>query len=953
MHGGLFLTINQPSSQIPYFYRKPHGMLTKDTDKKLFLLDAYALIFRAYYAFAKNPRINSKGFNTSAVFGFTNALLDVIKNEQPTHLAVCFDPPEPPGRTKTFEGYKANRDATPEDIKLSVPFIMQLLQGMNIPIYMESGYEADDVVGTLAKQAEKEGFTTYMMTPDKDFGQLVSENIFMFKPARMGNSAEVWGIPEILEKFGLTRVEQVIDTLGLMGDAVDNIPGVPGVGPKKAQQLIEQFDSVEGIYQNLDQLKGKLKENLENNKEQAFMSKLLATIILDVPCTFNAEDCKMSEPNKEELRELFNELEFRRMAERILGDAPVVQAIKPDSEQFSLFGGGAEEKAEPSFATLDTTDHDYQLVEGQEAIDQLIADLQKQNVICFDTETSQLNPLLAELVGLSFSYEKGKGFWVPAPKDRAEATDFVAQFAPVLTNPNIVKVAQNLKYDFHILMNYGLEVKAPWHDTMINHYIQEPDSNRRSMDILAENLLDYQPVSITKLIGKKGKNQKSMADLDPASITDYAAEDADITLQLFHKLTPDLEKANGTKVFEEVDMPLVPVLARMEREGINLDTDFLNQYSQDLGKELVGIEQEIYDHAGSEFKISSPKQVGEVLFDRLKVIEKPKKTKTGQYATNEEVLRQLAGKHPIIDKILEFREVAKLKSTYVDSLPKLVNPNTKHIHTSFNQVVAATGRLSSDNPNLQNIPVRSERGKKIRAAFIPRNEEYTLLAADYSQVELRIIAALSGDEGMISAFQNGQDIHASTAAKVYDLPIEEVTRELRSNAKTVNFGIIYGISAFGLSQRIDISRKEAKNIIDSYFEKFPGIKTYMDKSIENAREHGYVETILGRRRYLRDIHSANATVRGFAERNAINSPIQGSAADIIKLAMIDVDQKLREGNWKSKMLLQVHDELVFDAHKDEVDKLTTLVKSSMENAYKMEVPLEVDANTGSNWLEAH
>ena len=928
-------------------------MLTKDTDKKLFLLDAYALIFRAYYAFAKNPRINSKGFNTSAVFGFTNALLDVIKNEQPTHLAVCFDPPEPPGRTKTFEGYKANRDATPEDIKHSVPFIMQLLQGMNIPIYMESGYEADDVVGTLAKQAEKEGFSTYMMTPDKDFGQLVSENIFMFKPARMGNSAEVWGIPEILEKFGLTRVEQVIDTLGLMGDAVDNIPGVPGVGPKKAQQLIEQFDSVEGIYENLDKLKGKLKENLENNKEQAFMSKLLATIILDVPCTFNAEDCKMSEPNKEELRELFNELEFRRMAERILGDAPVVQAIKPDSEQFSLFGGGAEEKAEPSFATIETTDHDYQLVEGQEAIDQLIADLQKQKVICFDTETSQLNPLLAELVGLSFSYEKGKGFWVPAPKDRTEAQALVAQFAPVLTNPNIIKVAQNLKYDFHILMNYGLEVKAPWHDTMINHYIQEPDSNRRSMDILAENLLDYQPVSITKLIGKKGKNQKSMADLDPASITDYAAEDADITLQLFHKLTPDLEKANGTKVFEEVDMPLVPVLARMEREGINLDTDFLNQYSQDLGKELIGIEQEIYDHAGSEFKISSPKQVGEVLFDRLKVIEKPKKTKTGQYATNEEVLRQLAGKHPIIDKILEFREVAKLKSTYVDSLPKLVNPNTKHIHTSFNQVVAATGRLSSDNPNLQNIPVRSERGKKIRAAFIPRNEEYTLLAADYSQVELRIIAALSGDEGMISAFQNGQDIHASTAAKVYDLPIEEVTRELRSNAKTVNFGIIYGISAFGLSQRIDISRKEAKNIIDSYFEKFPGIKTYMDKSIENAREHGYVETILGRRRYLRDIHSANATVRGFAERNAINSPIQGSAADIIKLAMIDVDQKLREGNWKSKMLLQVHDELVFDAHKDEVDKLTALVKSSMENAYKMEVPLEVDANTGSNWLEAH
>ena len=949
----MFLTINLTSSQIPYFYRKPHGMLTKDTDKKLFLLDAYALIFRAYYAFAKNPRINSKGFNTSAVFGFTNALLDVIKNEQPTHLAVCFDPPEPPGRTKTFEGYKANRDATPEDIKHSVPFIMQLLQGMNIPIYMESGYEADDVVGTLAKQAEKEGFSTYMMTPDKDFGQLVSENIFMFKPARMGNSAEVWGIPEILEKFGLTRVEQVIDTLGLMGDAVDNIPGVPGVGPKKAQQLIEQFDSVEGIYENLDKLKGKLKENLENNKEQAFMSKLLATIILDVPCTFNAEDCKMSEPNKEELRELFNELEFRRMAERILGDAPVVQAIKPDSEQFSLFGGGAEEKAEPSFATIETTDHDYQLVEGQEAIDQLIADLQKQKVICFDTETSQLNPLLAELVGLSFSYEKGKGFWVPAPKDRTEAQALVAQFAPVLTNPNIIKVAQNLKYDFHILMNYGLEVKAPWHDTMINHYIQEPDSNRRSMDILAENLLDYQPVSITKLIGKKGKNQKSMADLDPASITDYAAEDADITLQLFHKLTPDLEKANGTKVFEEVDMPLVPVLARMEREGINLDTDFLNQYSQDLGKELIGIEQEIYDHAGSEFKISSPKQVGEVLFDRLKVIEKPKKTKTGQYATNEEVLRQLAGKHPIIDKILEFREVAKLKSTYVDSLPKLVNPNTKHIHTSFNQVVAATGRLSSDNPNLQNIPVRSERGKKIRAAFIPRNEEYTLLAADYSQVELRIIAALSGDEGMISAFQNGQDIHASTAAKVYDLPIEEVTRELRSNAKTVNFGIIYGISAFGLSQRIDISRKEAKNIIDSYFEKFPGIKTYMDKSIENAREHGYVETILGRRRYLRDIHSANATVRGFAERNAINSPIQGSAADIIKLAMIDVDQKLREGNWKSKMLLQVHDELVFDAHKDEVDKLTALVKSSMENAYKMEVPLEVDANTGSNWLEAH
>lgn len=938
-------------------------MLSQDLqDKKLFLLDAYALIYRAYFAFSKNPRINSQGLNTSAIFGFTNTLIDIIQNEKPTHIAVVFDPPTPINRVADYSEYKANREETPEDIKLSIPFIKQICDGFRIPILMVDGYEADDVVGTLAKKAEKEGFTTYMMTPDKDYAQLVSEQTFMYKPGRMGNPPEVWDVERVKEKFEVERVEQVIDILGMWGDSVDNIPGIPGVGEKTAKKFIQKYGSMEGLYENVEDLKGKQKEKVIDNKEQAFMSKMLATIITDVDIAFEPEKLILEEPNGDVLKELFTELEFRRMAQRVLGESISTAGAQAASAngQPDLFSqpNETEEKEEETANqsdanNIENTEHSYHFVNTEDGIKALIEQLEQQTSFCFDTETTSVESTEAEMVGLSFAWKKGKAYYVPTPANWDDAQRIIHLFKPVLENENIEKVGQNIKYDITVLLKYGVQVNGKLFDTMIAHYLLQPDMNRRNMDILAETYLNYQTVSITELIGKKGKNQKSMRDVEPEKVSDYACEDADITLQLKEIFEPELRNSNAEKLFDEVEMPLVKVLSQMEQEGIKIDVDGLKTYSEELGVEILEIEKSIYELAGEQFNIGSPKQVGEILFDKLKVTDKAKKTKSGQYATNEEVLQKLQGKHPIIDEILSYREVIKLKNTYVDPLPTLINPTTGRIHTSYNQVMAATGRLSSDHPNLQNIPVRSEKGRRIRASFIPRSEEFTLLAADYSQIELRIIAALSGDEAMLEAFHSGTDIHSTTASKVYGVDLNDVTREMRSNAKTVNFGIIYGISAFGLSQRINISRKEAKSIIDSYFEKFPKIKSYMDESIQKARENGYVETILGRRRYLKDINSANAVVRGFAERNAINAPIQGSAADMIKVAMIKVQEFLNREQFRSKMLLQVHDELVFDAHVDEVDQITPEIKRLMAEAIKIDVPLEVEANTGANWLEAH
>jgi DNA polymerase-1 len=932
-------------------------MRTKDTDKKLFLLDAYALIFRAYFAFSKNPRINSKGQNTSAIFGFVNAMMEILNNEKPSHLAVVFDPPSPLKRSEVFTEYKAHRNETPEDIKMSVPYIFRILKAMNIPIVMENGYEADDVIGTLAKEAEAKGFVTYMMTPDKDFGQLVTDNIFMYKPGRMGKPAEVWGIAEVCEKFEVERVEQVIDILGLWGDAVDNIPGVPGIGEKTAKKLIGEFGSIEGVYENLHHLKGKQLENFQNFKEQAFMSKHLATIITDLPHNFHVDQAVMEEPNREELKEVFAELEFRTMAERILGE-PLT--VKPAGEQMDLFAvadsaneNTIEEIELVDYRNLSNTPHQYVLCDTPEKIKDLVDQLEKQDSFCFDTETTSLNVWEAELVGLAFSWKKHEGYYVPFDADFDTTKALVETFKSVLESPKRQKIGHNLKYDINVLKKYGIRVQGPLFDTMVAHYLLHPDNNRRSMDVLAENELGYSPQSITELIGSKGKDQKSMRDVAVDVVAEYACEDADITLQLKEYFEAEMKKGKEMSIFEEVEMPLVTVLADMEEEGVNLDVELLQDFSKSLEKEIIEIEQKIYDAAGMKFLISSPKQVGEVLFDHLQIADKPKKTKTGQYATGEDILQKLSAKHPVVELLLQYREVVKLKNTYVDTLPDMVNPTTHRLHTSYNQVVAATGRLSSDKPNLQNIPIRTERGKEIRKAFIPRNEDFTLLAADYSQIELRIIAALSKDKNMLEAFRSGQDIHASTASKVYNIPIDEVTREQRSHAKMVNFGIIYGISAFGLSERLGIARREAKEIIDNYFEQFPGIKEYMDHSIQYAREHGYVETVLGRKRYLRDITSANAVVRGFAERNAINSPIQGSAADMIKLAMIKIHDYLKKEKLQSKMILQVHDELIFDAHKDEADQLMKAVKKLMAEAMKLDVPMEVDANTGNNWLEAH
>jgi DNA polymerase-1 len=958
-----------------------------ENNKKLFLLDAFALIYRAYFAFSNNHRINSKGVNTSAVLGFTNTLLEVLKKEKPSHIAVVFDTSEPTVRHVEFAEYKAHREAMPEDLSASIPYIIKLIEGFNIPVLFSNGYEADDVIGTLAKKAEQQGFTTYMMTPDKDYGQLVSENIFMYKPARLGNGIEIMGVAEVCKKWDILNVNQLIDILGLMGDKVDNIPGIPGVGEKTAIQLIKDFGSIENLIQNTDKLKGKLKEKVEQNTDKAIQSKWLATIICDVPIEFDEKALELEEPNKEVLKDLFNELEFRRLAEQmgITTSAPAsneteqIQKIqapkKSNPNQGNLFASEEDEviaieqelltdvspeeagvESQPNTTSLlkiDSVPHTYHLVDTKEKREQLIAELSTQPAICFDTETTGLDVNQAELVGMSFAYKTSEAYYIPCPENFEEAQQLVNEFKPLFENENIGKIGQNIKYDLSILKRYHIEIKGKLFDTMIAHFLIQPDM-RHNMNVLAETYLNYSPVSIETLIGKKGKDQLGMRSVPIADIKEYAAEDADITMQLKNIFEPMLDKAHAKKLFEEIEIPLIPVLAAMEAEGIALDKNALNELSIALAKDIAVVESEIQQLAGTSFNVSSPKQVGEILFEVLKIVEKPKKTKTGQYATGEEVLVKLVAKHDIVGKILDYRELVKLKNTYVDSLPQLINPITGRIHTSYNQVVAVTGRLSSDNPNLQNIPIRTERGREIRKAFTPRNENYTLLSADYSQIELRIIAELSKDAGMIEAFASGQDIHKATAAKVYNVSLEEVTSDMRRNAKMVNFGIIYGISAFGLSERLNIPRKEAATIIENYFEKYPRIKAYMDESIAIAKEKGYVETIMGRRRYLRDINSSNHTVRGFAERNAINAPIQGSAADMIKIAMINIHKDFKAQNLKSKMLLQVHDELVFDAHLEELDIVKAIVENRMKNAIPtLSVPMEVGMGAGKNWLEAH
>jgi DNA polymerase I len=938
--------------------------------KRLFLLDAYALIFRGYYAFIKNPRINSKGMDTSAIMGFMNSLMDVIKREKPDHLAVAFDKGGSDLRNDIFPEYKAHRDATPEAIKIAVPYIQELLRAMHIPIIEVKGYEADDLIGTIAKQAEKQNYQVFMVTPDKDFAQLVSENIFMYKPARMGNGIEIWGIPEVLAKFEIDRPEQVIDFLGMMGDAADNIPGLPGVGEVTAKKLLKEFGSMENLLANTDKLKGKMKDNIEANKEKGLLSKTLATILLDCPVQFNETDYELSTPDVDKTDALFNELEFRRMAEQfdaifkkgetapVVDDSKLYKKPQPKTEeQFDLFGSaideGSEETRHQYYNTLENTTHSYQIIQGDLGIKLLLQNLQNQTSVCFDTETTGLDALHAELVGISFSYEKGKGFYIPFPENQAEAQSLVEKLIPFFENENIEKIGQNLKYDLKVLSNYGITVKGKLFDTMIAHYLINPDM-RHNMDILSETYLKYAPQSIEVLIGKKGKNQKSMREVPLEEIKEYAVEDADVTLQLAEIFNTELDKTHTKKLFEEIEIPLVTVLASMEKEGINLDVPFLNSLSKELGDDIAKLESRIYEIAGEKFNLASPKQLGDILFDKLKIGgAKQKKTKTGQYATGEEILSYLAKDNEIVSAILDWRSLIKLQNTYVEALPLQVDAKTHRVHTDYMQTVAATGRLSSNNPNLQNIPIRTERGRQIRKAFIVRDENYTLLSADYSQIELRIIAALCGEENMIKAFQQGEDIHKSTAAKVFNVPLEEVTKEQRSHAKTVNFGIIYGVSAFGLSNQTSLSRAESAALIEAYYITYPKLKSYIQEQIESARENGFVQTILGRRRYLKDINSANAIVRGAAERNAVNAPIQGSAADIIKIAMINIHKRLIAENWKSKMLLQVHDELVFDVHNSELEKIQPMIKQEMEQAVVLSVPLEVEIGIGKDWLEAH
>lgn len=951
------------------------------SQKRLFLLDAYALIFRGYYAFIKNPRINSKGMDTSAIMGFMNALMDVIKREKPDHLAVAFDKGGSDYRNEIYKEYKAHRDETPEAIKIAVPYIQELLKAMHIPIIEKAGFEADDLIGTLAKQAEKENYQVFMVTPDKDFAQLVSENIFMYKPARMGNDIEIWGIPEVLAKFEIDHPEQVIDFLGMMGDTADNIPGLPGVGEVTAKKLLKEFGSMENLLANTDKLKGAMKDKIEANAELGILSKKLARIMLDCPVTFDATDYELSKPDVEKTDALFMELEFRQMkaqfdkwfgtgkefdeietngneiSNETLQPVKKAPAKKSNEDQFDLFGFSDDESEDPKphsyYATLETTEHIYQVVQGELGTKLFLQNLMNQTSVSFDTETTGIDALNAELVGMSFSFEKGKGFYIPVTENEQEAQDLLEKFKPFFKSESIEKIGQNVKYDLKVLSKYGIQIKGKLFDTMIAHYLINPDM-RHNMDVLSETYLKYSPKSIETLIGKKGKGQLSMRNVNMEEIKEYAAEDADITLQLKEVFSPILDKAETKKLFEEIEIPLIPVLAAMEMEGINLDIAYLKSMSIDMQKEINEFEQKIYEAAGEKFNLASPKQLGDILFEKLKIGgTKQKKTKTGQYATGEEVLSYLANEHQIIKDILEWRQMVKLQSTYIDALPTQVDKKTGRVHTDYMQTVAATGRLSSNNPNLQNIPIRTDRGRLIRKAFIARDENYTLLSADYSQIELRIIAALSGEENMIKAFQNNEDIHRSTAAKVFNVPLEEVTKEQRSNAKTVNFGIIYGVSAFGLSNQTSLSRAESAALIDAYYKTYPKLKSYMTEQVDFARENGYVQTVLGRRRYLKDINSANAIVRGGAERNAVNAPIQGSAADIIKIAMINIYKKLSSENWKSKMLLQVHDELVFDVHHSELEKIQPMIKYEMENAFKLDVPLDVEIGIGKNWLEAH
>ncbi|PJB16041.1 MAG: DNA polymerase I [Flavobacteriales bacterium CG_4_9_14_3_um_filter_32_8] len=915
-------------------------------------------MYRAYFAFGNNQRYNSKGLNTSTMLGFTNTLIEILEKQKPSHIAVVFDAPVATNRSLEFANYKANRQEMPEDIRKALPYVKKIIEAFKIPILLKDGFEADDVIGTMAKQAEKDGYTTYMMTPDKDFGQLVSSTIFIYKPAAYGKPAEIMGVKEVCEKFEVTNPLQVIDILGLWGDAVDNIPGIPGIGEKTAKILIKQYGSVENVIAHAHELKGKQQENVINFAEQGLLSKKLATIILDVPLEYTYEELILEEPDEEKITELFAELEFRNLAKRVLGkEIQITPAKVQVGGQMDLFGNVSEievQETEPipmELKDITNTKHTYHFVKTAAERAKLILELAQQKSFCFDTETTGLNPFEAEIVGLSIAFKQHEAYYIPFSENQEETKAVLNEFKPLFENEAIEKVGQNIKYDLNVLSNYDIQIKGKLFDTMIAHYLIQPDM-RHNMDFLAEVYLGYKPVSIETLIGKKGKNQLNMRAIPPKNIVDYACEDADVTLQLKNEFSP---KMNATlkKLMDEIESPLIPVLAAMEKEGIKIDVVALNNFSKELDELLIDLSAKIIELAGENFNIDSPKQLGEVLFEKMKIIEKAKKTKTGQYQTGEDVLSKLTNTHEIVPHLLEYRTLKKLKTTYVDALPELVSKKDGKIHTNYMQTVAATGRLSSNNPNLQNIPIRSEKGKEIRKAFIPRNEDFTILSADYSQIELRIIAALSGDENMQAAFVKGEDIHTATAAKVFGVKLEEVDRAMRGKAKAVNFGIIYGVSAFGLAQNLNISRTEAKEIIDNYFAQYPKLKTYMDNNIIFAKEHGYVETIMQRRRNLKDINSNNAIVRGHAERNAINAPIQGSAADIIKIAMINIYHELEKKQLKSKLLLQVHDELVFDVYQPELEAIKSIVKDKMEHAVQLSVPLEVEMNNAENWLLAH
>ena len=929
------------------------------SEKKLFLLDAYALIFRSYYAFIKTPRITSYGLNTNAIFGFTTTLLEILEKYDPSHIAVCFDHKSENIRKQEYPLYKANRDETPEDIKRSEPFIRQIIDAFNIPLIEKAGYEADDVIVTLATRAEKEGYITYMMTPDKDFGQAVTEKILMFKPSRGGNPPEVMGPKEVCQKFGLHRTDQIIDYLGLMGDAVDNIPGVPGVGAKTASKLLLEFGSMDGIYENIDKVKGKLAENLITFKDQAYLSKSLATIITDVPVEFNEESLLREEPNKERINQLFTELEFRTLTKRVFQET----MSAPVSVQGDLFSSSSSAASSSPLLpnktetlvilkNIDSTKHDYQLIDSQEKRKILISELENIKSFCFDTETTSLEEMDAEVLGLAISYKNNKAYYVNMPENFEETKAILGEFKHLFADITIEKIAQNLKYDLKVLLKYDIQLAGPQFDTMLAHYLANPDG-RHSMDILSEKYLNYKPVSITELIGKKGKGQLNFRDVPLEKATEYAAEDADITFQLKEILQKELIDKQVAHLMQRLEMPLVPVLADMEMEGIRVDADFLNIYSDELKIMSNDLEKIIYEKSGCNFNIASPKQMGEVLFDVMKIDPKAKKTATGQYKTDEATLTKLAAEHEIVSKIVDYRKVNKLRSTYVDALPKLIHPKTGRVHTSYAQAVAATGRLSSTNPNLQNIPIRTDLGKEIRKAFVPRDENHTLLAVDYSQIELRIVASVAEDAGMMEAFHAGIDIHTATAAKVFGVDIADVTKEQRYKAKSVNFGLIYGQGAFGLSQNLGIKRGEAAELIEAYFAQFGGVKKYMDDSVKFCRENGFVKTIMGRKRFIPDINSSNQTVVGFAERNAINAPIQGSAADMIKLAMINIHARLGKMKVGTKMLLQVHDELLFDVPKTELEEMTAVIKEEMERAMPLKVPVIAEAGHGDNWLEAH